>query len=304
MDWLANACSCPGSAPARSLFEIRDLNFRATDRRGVWVRCQACGALCPQDFPIGEAAEAAYAGYYTHAKPRGLLRRWLLGLLNRTRRSYLDRGTPAQARRILDYGCGSGAYLARFEGRACFGTDRAPPSDQPTPFAWLDLDAIDAAAPFDWITLGHVLEHLAEPSDVLKRLAATLSPAGGLWIATPNADSFLFAAAGPWARDIDFPRHREIFSKRRLERLAGGAGLTCRFASPPRLNAILNAAATVRNILGDRECGRAKRFGAALRTACALAVHLAKLQPWRDRDSPELIAFCRLGQAGRMESRL
>lgn len=304
MGWLVNSCSCADRSSARGLFEIRDLNSRASDRRSLLMRCEACGALYPRDTPTGEAASTAYARYYTRAKPRGLPRAWLLGLLNWTRGRYLDRGTPAEARSILDFGCGAGAYLARFEDRTCFGIDPNPPGRPPAGFAWLDLDDLEAAAPCDWVTLGHVLEHLAKPADVLSRLAEALSPGGGLWIATPNADSFLFAAAGPWARDIDFPRHREIFSRRALERLAAGVGLTCQFASPPRLNAVLNAAATIRNILRDRAGGRAARMGAAVRTALGLAVHVAQGRARRDRRSPELVVICRLDQATRRESRL
>lgn len=183
--------------------------------------------------------------------------------------------------------------MARFEGRACFGTDLFAPNDRPAPFTWLDIDDIGVGDPFDWITLGHVLEHLADPSDALTRLAGALASGGGLWLATPNADSFLFAAAGPWARDIDFPRHREIFSRTGVERLAARTGLTCRFTSPPRLNAILNVASTARNILADGKGGRVARVAAVLKTMLALAVHLAKPRASRDRDSPELIAICR-----------
>ena len=258
------------------------------------VRCDDCGALYPKAVPAEDDARAAYDGYYTAVKRRGFWRRWLRRLADGTRRRYLDRGTPARARRILDYGCGAGDYLARFESRDCFGADVIAPGDWPVSFAWLDIDRIETAAPFDWITLGHVLEHVADPSDVLTRLADALAPGGGLWIATPNADGFLFATASAWARDIDFPRHREIFSRSGLERLASRAGLTCRFTSPPRLNAILNAASTLRNILADGEGGRPARAAAVLKTMLALAVHLAKPKASRDRDSPELIAICRL----------
>ncbi|MEO8926959.1 MAG: methyltransferase domain-containing protein [Caulobacteraceae bacterium] len=260
----------------------------------MMVRCEDCGALYPDAWPADDgAARAIYAGYYTAPRRRCPWRAWFRRLTDWTRRPYLDRGAPADARTILDYGCGAGDYLARFADRAGFGTDLIAPETGAVAFTWLAPGEIGKAAPFDWITLGHVLEHLAEPAAVLARLAARLAPGGGLWIATPNADSFLFTAAGPCARDIDFPRHREIFSRRGMERLAAGAGLTCQFASPPRLNAVLNTAATVRNILRDSERGVAVRAGLALRTLLALAVHLAEARPSRDRDSPELIAICR-----------
>lgn len=258
------------------------------------IRCEGCGALYPDWFLAGAAASAAYDGYYTATGRRGAWRGWTRRLANRARRAYLDRAMPARARRILDYGCGAGDYLARFAERDCYGVDPFAPRHGAAPFAWLEAGDIAAAAPFDWITMGHVLEHLTDPSAALAHLAGALAPGGGLWIATPNADSFLFTAAGPWARDIDFPRHREVFSRRGLERLAAKAGLTCQFISPPRLNAALNAAATARNIVADGQAGGLARARALLATLLGLARHLARPKATRDRDAPELIAVCRL----------
>ena len=250
------------------------------------MRCLECGSLFPQKFPAPDALAAAYGGYYTASKGRSRLGGF--------RRLYLDRATPAGAGRILDYGSGAGEYLARMAtarpDAQRFGTDLVRPPDAYPGYAWIDPDRIEAAAPFDWITLGHVIEHVTAPRELLARLAATLAPGGGLWIATPNADSFLFRAAGAWARDVDFPRHREVFSRRGLERLLAGAGLTATFAAAPRLNAILNTRSTIRNILGDRELTGAARAWKTWRTLLALMIHLARPHA---ATSPELIVLCR-----------
>jgi len=287
--FVDNQCSCEAPAGATALFAVRDLNFAASPARGRMMRCPACGALFPDVFPAAEALPAAYGGYYTAAKGRGRPRAF--------RRAYLDRATPTGARRILDYGCGAGDYLARMAAARpnarLFGTDLVRPQAASLGYAWIGPDQIEAAGSFDWITLGHVIEHVPAPAELLARLARTLTPGGGLWIATPSAESFLFRAAGPWARDVDFPRHREIFSRRGLERLLADAGLTATFVPAPRLNAILNTLSTARNILGDRDLRWARRILKAWATTLALACHLLKPKSRREPESPELIVLCR-----------
>ncbi|HZL00890.1 MAG TPA: class I SAM-dependent methyltransferase [Caulobacteraceae bacterium] len=296
MDWLTNHCSCP-TAGAEPAFAIRDLNFRATPVEGRMMRCPACAALFPDAFPAPAVVTHAYAGYYTARAARGGWRGWLRGVTDRWRRPYLRRHLPAGARRVLDYGCGSGAYLTAVNkegpGRETFGTDLGGPPAETGSYRWLESSEVATAAPFDWITLGHVLEHLADPAEVIAGLAGRLAPGGGLWIATPNSESLLFRAAGSWARDVDFPRHREIFSRRGLDRLVGDAGLSARFVSPPRLNAALNAASTIVNMLRDPAAGRWIRLRAAAGVCTALAAHCLSPRKARDQTAPELIAICR-----------
>ena len=187
---------------------------------------------------------------------------------------------------MLDFGCGDGAFLKQIErpGRALFGVDRFAPSRPSAGWRRLAEDEIEAHGPYDWITLGHVLEHLDDPATTLRRLGAHLRREGGLWIATPNADSFLISAAGASARDIDYPRHRQIFSRDGLERLAGRAGLTIRFLPSPALNALLNAGQTLARL----------RAGGSLGVVGRMAVGA-----FAARATPELVAICgRSGEPG------
>jgi len=50
-------------------------------------------------------------------------------------------------------------------------------------------------APFDAIVLGHVLEHVADPVDVLRRVGGWLAPGGSIFAAVPNARSLHRQAA-------------------------------------------------------------------------------------------------------------
>ncbi len=253
------------------------------------LRCDACGSLYPETLPALPEAERRYdIGPDRRAPWRRLARR----LVDLTRPRYVDRAIPATARRVLDYGCGAGAYLTSvaLQGREAFGVDPIRPGEHGAPWRWIAIDDLERAGPFDWITLGHVLEHLDDPAGVLSRLAAMLAPGGGLWIATPNADSFLFGAAGGAARDVDYPRHREIFSRAGLERLLGGAGLGTTWLSPPRVNAVLNAATTAGQM-------RPVRIVTLVRLWAALARHLLTPRRRRDAESPELVVLCRISPA-------
>ncbi|HEY5105978.1 MAG TPA: class I SAM-dependent methyltransferase [Caulobacteraceae bacterium] len=279
------------------MFPIRDLNFRATSAASVLMHCVACGSLFPRRFPSAATLGEAYGGYYTTSPRPGPFRRWLRRVGELSRGAYILRGLPKEARTLLDYGCGSGEYLSGVtaERRAleAFGTDLAPPAHLGRGFRWLDLDQIESVAPFDWITLSHVLEHVASPAEVMARLASLLSPEGALWVATPNASGFLFAAAGAWARDVDFPRHRQIFSRGELVRLMSEAGLEADFQPAPRLNAVLNSLSSLRNILTDHTASLRRRLGASLAVCIGLARHLLETGDQGGRASPELIALCR-----------
>jgi 2-polyprenyl-3-methyl-5-hydroxy-6-metoxy-1,4-benzoquinol methylase len=226
-------------------------------------------------------------------------------LLDLTRRRYVDRATPAKARRILDFGCGAGGYLASVavEGREAFGVDPIKPSESGEGWRWITAEEIEQFGPFDWITLGHVLEHLDDPALVLSRLTGSLTPGGGLWVATPNAESFIFGVAKGAARDVDYPRHREVFARAGLERRLHAAGLSVTWVSPPRVNAVLNVATTAGQIIGGPGQPGSCRLLTLARLWLALAVHLLKSRQYCDRESPELIALCRIRPAESFRAR-
>jgi hypothetical protein len=303
LDWIDNHCSCGDASSAGLLFDVTDHLAATTSERASFLRCGACGSVFPDRFPEEESLTSAYQGYYTGA-PGGKRRAaWLRALMNASRHSYLRRDLPENATRLLDYGCGSGAYLSSISRSAprleAFGTDNRQLLG-PAGFAWLTPESIEDHGPYDWITMGHVLEHVVEPGMLIGRLAGLLSAGGGMWIATPNADSFLLASAGRWARDVDFPRHREIFSAGALERLLADHGLHCERVSPPLLNAAINAFATLGTVAGDRSSSILDRTAAAFSVVFSLAGHALRSSKRRLRSSPELIVIARKvrGHAG------
>jgi SAM-dependent methyltransferase len=96
--------------------------------------------------------------------------------------------------RLLDFGCGSSAFLdtARDRGWATVGSDFSPNVVERVADAGHEAYLVDdlwANVPdgsIDAIRMNHVLEHLYEPKATLERLIAKLTTEGRIHIAVPN----------------------------------------------------------------------------------------------------------------------
>ncbi|TMQ21360.1 MAG: class I SAM-dependent methyltransferase [Candidatus Rokuibacteriota bacterium] len=114
---------------------------------------------------------------------------------------------PAKGR-LLDFGCGKGAFLSRFQRQypgwelhGCDVSERYRPFVEPLTgpgrFAVTSLEQAEApGSGFDLVTLFFVAEHLVEPAGTLARIAALLGPTGLLYLTVPNVmtntiDAFL-----------------------------------------------------------------------------------------------------------------
>lgn len=103
---------------------------------------------------------------------------------------------PADARRVLDVGCGSGALGRALKQRQAVEVVGLTYSDAEAAIARTRLDRVetcDLNAPnvddlglFDCIVCSHVLEHLYWPEELLARLRPYFAPQGVLVVALPN----------------------------------------------------------------------------------------------------------------------
>ena len=142
----------------------------------------------------------------------------------------LNGGQPG---RLLDYGCGTGHFLAqaRRTGWQVSGLEPNPrarqdatarvgqPVQEPTALATLP------AGSFDTITLWHVLEHVHALQDTLALLIEKLAPGGRLLLAVPNPDSLdAQHYRQDWAA-YDVPRHLYHFVPATMRQLLASHGL-------------------------------------------------------------------------------
>ncbi len=103
--------------------------------------------------------------------------------------------------RVLDLGCGEGAWLARLRDKGFahligVDRDRAPDPLPGVEIYHIDLETVELADPlapsaFDLITSIEVIEHIANLGRFLTLLAGVLAPRGRILLTTPNTASLM-----------------------------------------------------------------------------------------------------------------
>ncbi len=287
---VERAPSCPLCATSgRVLYE--GLVDRSWDAPGTWAlrRCPGCRHLWLDPRPVPDDIERLYASYYTHGVERPspldgagfwpMCRRGVLDaygypgtardsrerLLGRTARLLppiweecegivqFVRGPPRG--RILDVGCGDGAFLrtARNLGWAVQGLEpdlRAAAVARRHGISVIESPLEHAPLPvdsFDVITMSHVIEHAPAPVPVLAAARRALTPGGDLLVFTPNAESWGHAMFGRAWLHLDPPRHLHVFRVGNLVACAARAGLqVVSVRTTGRLHLLFDASVAIR----------------------------------------------------------
>lgn len=199
------------------------------------VRC-ACGLVFVTPQPSRPVIEKAYEQeYYSPWEEQAALR---AGIWKR-RLDEVDALRPPPGD-LLDVGCGTGAFLslARERGWRVTGTElsayacRAAGAQGIRAIQGEVWEARLPAASFDVVTCWHVIEHVADPKQVVQECARLLRPGGWLLLATPNVEDRIFRAAYRLARGRRPPLYeadeRELhlfhFSPRTLHALLRAGG--------------------------------------------------------------------------------
>ena len=165
-----------------------------------WAFCESCGALFQQTRPSDGCLESFYRAslYRSHGDTVEIHEGWW----NYSRWQF-ERFVPwldlcgvkshrSRRGRVLDYGCGIGGALHRFQkqGWDCYGLEI---DETLAAFAaeYYGLKMARKAGEiltekFDLIFAHHVYEHLARPNDLLDFAQQALLPDGALVLVTPS----------------------------------------------------------------------------------------------------------------------
>jgi SAM-dependent methyltransferase len=122
---------------------------------------------------------------------------------------------------LLDYGCGSGAFVAYLRARGyrrCLGYDPYAPAEGQ------GSRTVLRHAPFDFIVLQDVLEHVESPEALFAELDGLLAPGGHVLVGTPNANRIELGRVDDFLNELHVPYHLHVYTRAGVEWLGRRAG--------------------------------------------------------------------------------
>ncbi len=255
-------CPVDGSPGTVKYASVHDAYF-GTPGRWRYRQHRHAGHLWLDPRPADASVGELYADYYTHAAEvpdasagvwqqamrlalsarlgyptsgkAGMLARLVscLPSVGAAAEMEVMRIHASESGRMLDVGCGGGAFLRRMRkagwevagiepdarAAACLAAEAGFP-------VYRSLEELTRKDDqrFDVIVLGHVIEHLSDPVQTLIALRSLLDTGGRLVLTTPNALSLGARIFGASWRGLEPPRHFNIFSPDSLRQALDRAG--------------------------------------------------------------------------------
>lgn len=196
-------------APAETAEVPSNVRAFRTERFGVW-RCAGCRTIHARDeVDLGHY----YAAYPMHGGGDGAAMRAFFGVQRRR----LRRAGLVEGARVLDYGCGAGAFVRYLGAARVDATGYDAYAD-----AYADRAAL--ARSYDAVVVQDVIEHVADPRALIAELDALVRPGGLVLVGTPDADAIDLARVGRYTHALHAPYHRHILTRGELVRSCERAG--------------------------------------------------------------------------------
>lgn len=209
---------CPACSGTEFKNQIICDDHTVTGESFAIVSCNQCSLWITSPRPSQDSLGKYYESdtYISHSNKGNSLVNVIYKMVRRytmRQKTQLIKGF-VNSGRLIDYGCGTGDFLAACQHKG-FEVQGIEPNDiarkqavsQTKATILSDLSNLPKGEKFDIITMWHVLEHVPNPRETIERLKKHLNAGGYLIIAVPNRDSFDAKYYKEHWAAYDVPRH-------------------------------------------------------------------------------------------------
>jgi len=231
-------CPLCGKENVEIKFHVKD--HTVSSRYFDIASCIGCGFLFTLDPPDAESIGVYYQSdaYISHSNSTKGFLNAIYHLVRKravsSKSKLLCNATGKKNGSILDYGCGTGSFMAEMQSVGWLVTGIEPDAgarqkaiDQTGAVVEMPsfLNSIESESN-DAITMWHVLEHVHDLHQTVKELMRILKDDGVLIIAVPNHRSFDATYYKAFWAAFDVPRHLYHFSPDTMKKLLTMHGLS------------------------------------------------------------------------------
>ncbi|MBW4516437.1 MAG: class I SAM-dependent methyltransferase [Timaviella obliquedivisa GSE-PSE-MK23-08B] len=261
---LVKCCICDVD-DAEPLGVGEDFEYRTSPDTFLAVRCRRCGLVYLNPRPalteLDRIYPADYHAFEFSAERYGFVYK-VRCKLEASRLLDCCRGLKKDAR-ILDVGCGDGFHLSLLQdfGQKSWRLEGIEPNDRAVEMGRRkglkihqgivqNLDLPQSS--YDLAFMIATIEHVDDPTAVLRAVRALLKPGGRLVIVTDNTDTldFQLSRTRHWG-GYHFPRHWNLFNSATMAAIAQKTGLEIETLTT--IISPVNWVYSIRNALVDRQ---------------------------------------------------
>jgi len=288
----AEPCAlCPDATSSVFASGVRDFEYGAPGEYR-WLRCDHCNLVRIDPIPDDYILSLAYPDHYHAYQPHSSrFVGWYNQRRRRARAKELVKLIPNDAT-VLDVGCGTGSLLHEIQKLGTYEllgveyrADAAAQAGRHGIKVWTgELEDADIpASSVDLCVMEHVIEHVRNPVETLRRIHTLLKPGGIVIGETPNVRCFDAALFISYWGGGHAPRHLWLFQPDSMKNTLRGCGYDDMTITHPVYSAHLalsmqNWLRRHRNDTDGLTCGRSWYFPLLCSAAMPLSVAASVLK--------------------------
>lgn len=206
-------------------------DYTVSQANFILQECKSCGFVLTSPRPVSDEIGLYYQSesYISHSDTQKGLINWLYHRVRKValknKLTLLEKYFP-QKGRLLDNGCGTGAFV-KFTLENGWHTEGIEPEEKARNIAekqtqthiFATLDNLPKHHRYDAISMWHVLEHIVDLHTAIETMKSLLADKGLFFIALPNRESKDALYFKEYWAAYDVPRHLWHFSKKDVENL-------------------------------------------------------------------------------------